>query len=88
MSLASGSVPGMDERGRRQPGHIGQEPSIVSAHTACLPACGYLAATLIRRGIPFVRQAALVTLGYPEVVIDLRKLRYRVRSAGLSQGLA
>ncbi len=32
-------------------------------------------------------RAALVTLGYSEVVIGLRKLRHRVGSAGLSQRL-
>jgi hypothetical protein len=42
---------------------------------------------LRRRGITSSRQAALVTLGYSEVVISLRKLRYQVRSAELSQRL-
>jgi hypothetical protein len=37
--------------------------------------------------ITSARQAALVTLGYPEVVISPRKLRYRTGAAGPSQGL-
>jgi hypothetical protein len=41
----------------------------------------------LRRRITSAGQAALVTLGYPEVVISLRKLRYRAGSAGPSQGL-
>ena len=40
-------------------------------------------ADLLRAG----GRAGLVTLGYSEMVISLRKLRYRIESAGLNQGL-
>jgi hypothetical protein len=41
----------------------------------------------VRRGITSAWRAALATLGYPEMVISLRKLRYRIGRPELSQGI-
>jgi hypothetical protein len=43
--------------------------------------------SIVRREITSGGRAALVTLGYSEVVISLRKLRYRIGWPGLSQGV-
>ena len=52
----------------------------VRAATALLACNGHM--SIVRREIASGGYATLVTLGYPEVVIGVRRLRYRAVSAG------